>query len=107
MKADEQNVNANMILGYLTAKYYSIKRLALIMSFLGVWMLSGPPQSIRSLLCGDITTPEEKTWSLLSHFFTMVTLQPWVTLGFQLSNPMNMNGYRSSLNWLLDFAHTG
>lgn len=68
-------------------------------------MLSGPPQSIWS--SGDTTTLEERTQSPSSHFFTMVTLQPWVTLDFQLSNPVNTNGCRSSLNWVPDSVHTG
>lgn len=70
-------------------------------------MLSGPPQFIWSLLCGDIPTLEERTRSPSSHFFTMVSLQPWVILGFQLPNPVNTNGCRSSLNWVPDSAHTG
>jgi len=33
-------------------------------------------------------------------------LQPWITLGFHLSNPMNMNGCRSPLNQVPDSVHT-
>lgn len=70
-------------------------------------MLSCPPKSTLSLLHGDITTLGERNWSPLSYFFIMVTLQPWITLGFHLSNPMNMNGCRSPLHRFPDSAHTG
>lgn len=59
---------------YLTAKYYSIKRSALITSFSGCEMLSCPPKSKLSLLHGDITTLGERNWSPLSYFFVMGTL---------------------------------
>lgn len=37
----------------------------------------------------------------LSYFFIMATWRPWITLGFHLSNPMDMNGCRSRILLIL------
>lgn len=69
-------------------------------------MLSYPPKSILSLLHGDITLVERNR-SPLSYFFTMITFQSSITLGFHSSNPMNMNDCRSGWNCIPDSVHTG
>lgn len=108
VKVDEQKINADTILGLLNSKVLQYKKVSFDHVLFWVFKcFPCPPKSISSLLQGDITTFGERNWSPSSYFFIMVTLQPWITLGFHLSNPMNVNGCRSPLNWFPDSAHTG
>lgn len=77
------------------------------MSFSGRLNAFLPTEPTLSLLHGDITILGERNWSPLNYFFIMVALQPWITLGFHVSNPVNINSCRPPLNQVPGSAHTG
>lgn len=97
----EQKINADTILGLLNSKvlqYYKVG-VGHVLSWVFRCSLAHPnPYSFFFMK----TTSLEKVES-----FVMVTLPPWVALGFHLSNPMNTNGCRPPLSWFLDSAHPG
>lgn len=107
VKVDEQKINADTILGLLNSKVLQYKKVSFDHVLFWVFKCFFAHPNPYCLLHGDITALGERNWSPLSYFFVMVTLQPWVTWGFHLSNPMNVHGCRSPLNQLPNSAHTG
>lgn len=92
--------------GYLTAKYYSIKRSASIMSFPGCLNAFLPTQiHIKSSSWRHHNTWREKleSFELLLHNGNLATLD---NLGFPSIISQNMNGCRSPLHRFPDSAHT-
>lgn len=102
--------------GYLTSKYYSIKRSALIGSSSGcanaflpcqIHSKSSSWRHHHTRGVGGGRERERENMSLLSYFFIPITKQSWAILGLRLSNPRNMSESRSPFKPVSDSAHAG